>query len=335
MNIKNFKLRLFKTPNLAMLLASGIVFIFSINAKAEFRRKVIFEKTIPKARLVSSHFSGKNNSILLVHENGTIQVFDYDGLLIKETKIESKSPVTSSTFDSSSNALVLGYWNGNLSITKLAEWQMAREWGLHKESIGAIAISQDHRWIASGSSDDSAKIVDSNFEKQTLTLEQDNEYDVTCLSFSPDGEYLATGDGENMISIWDCGSGDLLMQMQDHKATISEIFWSSDGNQIISSSWDKKINRWDTRDGSLIQSVKHHESEISSMAYNQNLDFVASADDSGMVVLSDYKSLDKVYSEKISMNVNIRDLEFDYKGQLLSILTENKLILWSLVKTTH
>ena len=31
----------------------------------------------------------------------------------------------------------------------------------------------------------------------------------------------------------------------------------------------------------------------------------------------------------------VRDLEFDYKGQLLSILTENKLILWSLVKTTH
>ena len=70
---------------------------------------------------------------------------------------------------------------------------------------------------------------------------------MTAVAFSQDGQYLAAGDSNGKIILYDVASGDVTTAAWAfHTAKIASIAWSPSGKRAVSSSLDTNVYVWNT-----------------------------------------------------------------------------------------
>lgn len=62
-----------------------------------------------------------------------------------------------------------------------------------------------------------------------------------CVSFSPDGRYLAAGGEESKIRIFDLAAGSQLNELKDHSADVNSIVWNSSSSKLASCCADGSV----------------------------------------------------------------------------------------------
>src|SRR6266508_1035921 len=77
---------------------------------------------------------------------------------------------------------------------------------------------------------------------------------VYSVAFSPDGKMLASGSHEQVVKLWDVGTGNLIRSFMGHRNTIHSVAFSPDGKTLASGSSDHKVKLWDVSTGKLIRS---------------------------------------------------------------------------------
>ncbi|KAK3363988.1 beta transducin-like protein HET-E2C [Lasiosphaeria hispida] len=101
---------------------------------------------------------------------------------------------------------------------------------------------------------------------------------VYSVAFSPDGQRLASGSGDNMIKIWDPidktikiwdpTSGQCLQTLQGHRSLVQSVAFSPDGQRLASGSADNTIKIWDPTSGQCLQTLEGHHSWVYSVAFS-------------------------------------------------------------------
>ena len=74
-----------------------------------------------------------------------------------------------------------------------------------------------------------------------------NGIGVNSIAFSPDGMYLATGDYNGKLSIWDASTGEKIKTISAHGDTIVKVAYSPDGTRLATASADGTAKLWDTK----------------------------------------------------------------------------------------
>ena len=65
------------------------------------------------------------------------------------------------------------------------------------------------------------------------------------LSFSPDGQFVSTGDATGKLLVWNWATGDLVKQFPAHKQVCTTHLWHNiEPSRIVTSSWDGVIKSW-------------------------------------------------------------------------------------------
>ena len=64
---------------------------------------------------------------------------------------------------------------------------------------------------------------------------------VHCITFSPDGRFLASGSADQRVLVWDIAYGHLLAQLDHHKTLITGISFSREGAVLASSDTSNSI----------------------------------------------------------------------------------------------
>jgi len=101
---------------------------------------------------------------------------------------------------------------------------------------------------------------------------------ILSLAFSPDGKYVASGDGASnpTVRIWDVHRKRQVHVLEGHKNGIFALAFSPDGKRLVSGSDDHTLILWDTASGRRIATLTGHKDDVASVAYDPKGKYVAS-----------------------------------------------------------
>jgi WD40 repeat protein len=79
--------------------------------------------------------------------------------------------------------------------------------------------------------------------------------EISAISFSPDGRWLATGSEDKSIRIWDLSTGRTLRILTGHTDLIWSLAFSPDAKRLASASQDGTLRLWDTVNWTLLYTL--------------------------------------------------------------------------------
>lgn len=135
----------------------------------------------------------------------------------------------------------------------------------------------------------SASAQDSAFMlKMKLTGHSKN---VSVVSFSPNGKYLATGSYDNLINIYSIDSLkriNLVHTIKENLAGISTLYWSKDGNLLASGSKDFSVKVYDVKQNFLVVfQVNDHKDAVTKVMMDNKAKFLYSSSNDGTLRIYD------------------------------------------------
>ncbi|KAI3495022.1 hypothetical protein L1887_37129 [Cichorium endivia] len=170
------------------------------------------------------------------------------------------------------------------SVSGSEEWQYPQALayaapGLRSSSI--VCITYDNEIITGGHVDNSVRLISSDGAK-TLEIARGHSAPVTCISLSPDSNYLVTGSRDTMVLVWR-----IHQSTAPQKTSISESPTNSTtptstkttNNTLLSSDNRKR------RIEGPVQVIRGHFGEVICCCVDSDLGVVASCSDSSDVLL--------------------------------------------------
>ena len=215
-------------------------------------------------------------------------------------------------------------------------------------SIATIAFSLDGNTLAAvGHSDgyqNTLILWDMQTQKHQTTIKGYTPA-VKCLTFSPDGNTIATGNSDGIGYLWDLQTKKHIATLKRHKTSINFIEYAPDGNTIVTASrWDNTVQLWDS--SNLLSQTHIRMTKkipitektplIVSMAYTPDGNIIATASgrkaEAGVINLYNAQTGQKITTLK-GQELEILYLMFSPDGTILATAHAKQIIqLWN-VKT--
>jgi hypothetical protein len=116
----------------------------------------------------------------------------------------------------------------------------------------------------------------------TLLKTLDAQSYVLSVSFSPDGETIASGIYDKTVKLWRT-DGTLLKTLEGHTDLVLSVNFSPDGDTIASGSNDGTVKLW-RKDGTLLKTLESDQYSVYSVSFSPNGETIASGglDTSGL-----------------------------------------------------
>jgi WD40 repeat protein len=110
--------------------------------------------------------------------------------------------------------------------------QLRRTWKAHDDSVYALALSPDGRWLATAGADRLARRWETGTDALVATYEGHTNQ-VLGVAFDSLTPRLATTGADREIKVWDRESREQDAVLGDKKQVVSAICWSKDGTRLI------------------------------------------------------------------------------------------------------
>lgn len=113
----------------------------------------------------------------------------------------------------------------------------------HSATVRSVAFTSESQTLASSSADGTVRLWNIESGLEVRQFNSKSKADFNCVAVSPDGKYIAAGDWDGRLYLWQINDTkpSPFMKIRSHTKLISSIAFSPDGKWLVSSSWDKTI----------------------------------------------------------------------------------------------
>ncbi|XP_071701787.1 WD repeat-containing protein 26 homolog [Rutidosis leptorrhynchoides] len=200
----------------------------------------------------------------------------------------------------------------------------------HNDEVWNLQFSQNGKYLASSSSDNSAIIWEVNSDGKVSLKHRliGHQKPVSSISWSPGDDQILTCGVEEVMRRWDVSSGECLHVYEKGLLGLISCSWSPDGKCVFSGLTDKSIIMWDL-DGKEMECLKGQKTiKISDLQLTSDGKLIVTISKETMILLIDRESRTERCIEEDQMIVSFT-LSRDNKYVLVSLVNE-ELHLWSI-----
>uniref|UniRef100_A0A3Q4BJN7 U3 small nucleolar RNA-interacting protein 2 n=1 Tax=Mola mola TaxID=94237 RepID=A0A3Q4BJN7_MOLML len=145
----------------------------------------------------------------------------------------------------------------------------------HKLPITCLVVTSDDKYIFSAAKD--CSIIKWNVETgkklQTIPGGRKGTEDrhvghtahILCMAISSDGKYLATGDMNKLIMIWEAETCKHLYKFTGHKGPVSGLSFRKGSHDLYSASHDRSIKVWNVDENAYVETLFGHQDAITGL----------------------------------------------------------------------
>jgi WD40 repeat protein len=196
--------------------------------------------------------------------------------------------------------------------------------GFHDHLANQCAFSPDGRFLATASSDYSARLW-SVPELRLEVVYKHHRDDVEMVAFHPSRPLLATACRDCAVRIFDL-EGDLVAELRGHEKDVNSVDWVEDRDEVISSSDDGTLRRWSARERSQVEVIDLSGVQIDTVAVSPRGRIYAGTDD-GEIIVAGGGRVDRVKVHEAGIKRLILD---SVSGRLLSMSYDRTFRLWNI-----
>lgn len=99
---------------------------------------------------------------------------------------------------------------------------------------------------------------------------------VNHVTFSPDGQLIASAGFDNHVKLWSSADGTFLHTLRGHVGPVYQVAFSPDSRLLVSASKDTTLKAWDVRSGKLKEDLPGHADEVFAVDWAPDGDRVGS-----------------------------------------------------------
>lgn len=199
----------------------------------------------------------------------------------------------------------------------------------HSQSITEIKFSNDGKYFATASYDQSVKLWDAQTGSliKTFTGHQDV---VQAVAFSNNGRLLASGGEDEQVIIWDLTTGDSLHVLTMHDDDVYALLFSSDDKTLYIAGdhyFEEYLREVDVQTGEQLRIFEGEVNGLYDIVFDPKTGNIISAGMSYALTDWDITS-GKEMDSFVEHEEEILDIDISDNGMLLSADYDGELILW-------
>ncbi len=228
----------------------------------------------------------------------TFELWDVVSCKLKLVKSLDIREIYALAFSPDGKTLAVG---GSASEAGLQLWDVAT--GTLKKTflelkgyVSSIAFRPDGKIVATcGDENGTITLWDVDTGKLKSTLKIESKSDIEYITFSPDGQTIASSEGwtEPEVRLWDVASEKLRTTLIGHTDGVHDISFSPDSRTLASGSRDRTVVLWDVATGNYKTTLTEHTNHIEGIAFSPDGNTLASGSRDGRIILWDTENLQK------------------------------------------
>ncbi|MBT6398749.1 MAG: WD40 repeat domain-containing protein, partial [Verrucomicrobia bacterium] len=235
-------------------------------------------------------FSPDGNSLATTSDTFPLRLWNsYTGQDL-DTLAPPQTP-TALTFTNDSTLLAHLPDNSVFAFSTTSTWNLKHQWGSHQKAnpfpgrILTLAFHPNGHQLAAASGIPSRhsliQLLDLENKTSITTLSKAHLDTITALSYSPDGNRLASASTDRTIKIHQLNPPSLEKTLEGHNNHILSLAWSPDASILASAGVDRLYKLWNPKTGKESKSQGGFSAEIASISFlgHSNQLLTASAKD--------------------------------------------------------
>lgn len=156
----------------------------------------------------------------------------------------------------------------------------------NSEHHRVLTFSPSGEHLAGGGHGNRISIWKSNSwkEKKYTISKIAKDSDVSSITVSPDGKYLATGHNDSSIVIFDLEDREERHNFFVHNASTRALVFSPDSKRLVTAQQNKRIYIWDSKTAGGLAQLSYHSQPVVSLAFAPEGDLLATGGEDRKIV---------------------------------------------------
>jgi WD40 repeat protein len=273
-------------------------------------------------------FSPDGKQMVTAGVDGTVQIRNLSDNQLQKWIAHPEGGVNYLSISSDGKTITTAGGDGsirlwNFSGRQLAQWKAVAG----NDGVTGIAISpRGQQIVSSGDSDGTVKLWNLS-GKQLSQFKATQNQPVLSVSFSPDGQRIATAGADGMGELWNL-SGKQLVQLKGHQGWVISISFSPDGQHLVTTGADGTVRIWDLS-GQEIAVLLGHQGSVWSASFSRDSQHLVSVGGDGTIRL--WNLADKPV---VRLQANQRDINSvifnPKKPQIAAVGDDGMVRLWNI-----